>query len=127
VVSATANQINFRAKFVRDHHDAVGHVGIEKTLSQVARNCFWYGMAKDVTDWVRSCHKCQINKSANKSYAPHQALPVPTHQWHTVTMDFAGPFPISGEGHWDTVIVVVDKLTKRAHSVRPNPLTPPQR
>lgn len=32
-------------------------------------------------------------------------------------MDFAGPFPPSGEGKWDKVIVIVDKLTKRAHFV----------
>jgi transposase InsO family protein len=32
-------------------------------------------------------------------------------------MDFAGPFVPSGEGEWDMVIVVADKLTKRCHSV----------
>lgn len=32
-------------------------------------------------------------------------------------MDFAGPFVPSGEGKWDMVIVVVDKLTKRCHFV----------
>jgi hypothetical protein len=32
-------------------------------------------------------------------------------------MNFAGPFPISGEGDWDMVMVVVDKLTKRVHFI----------
>jgi hypothetical protein len=32
-------------------------------------------------------------------------------------MDFAGPFTPSGEGAWDMVLVVTDKLTKRAHFV----------
>jgi transposase InsO family protein len=117
VIPAGTQPINFRARFIRDHHDCSGHLGMEKTLSQVSRHCFWFGMAKDVKEWVRSCHKCQVNKSANKSYALHQALPVPTHRWHTVTMDFAGPFPPSGEGHWDMVTVVIDKLTKRAHFI----------
>lgn len=32
-------------------------------------------------------------------------------------MDLAGPFPPSGEGKWDMVIVIVGKVTKRAHFV----------
>ena len=32
-------------------------------------------------------------------------------------MDFAGPFTISSEGDWDMIMVVVDKLSKRAHFV----------
>jgi hypothetical protein len=32
-------------------------------------------------------------------------------------MDFAGPFVCSGEGKWDMIMLVIDKLTKRCHLV----------
>lgn len=66
---------------------------------------------------MRSCNKCQANKASNISYGLHQALPIPPHRWHTVTINFAGPFVPSGDGSWDMVMVVVDKLTKRSHFI----------
>ena len=38
-------------------------------------------------------------------------------RWHTVTIDFAGPFVPSGDGNWDMVMVIVDKVTKRSHFI----------
>lgn len=57
------------------------------------------------------------NKPGSKTYGLHQALPIPPHRWHTVTIDFAGPFIPSGDGSWDMVMVIVDKLTKRTHFI----------
>jgi hypothetical protein len=110
---------NLRAQILHDHHDATfcGHLGTSKTLNAVARKFYWPGMTRDVKDYVRSCNKCQLNKAGNKTYGLHQALPIPPQRWHTVTIDFAGPFVPSGEGSWDMVMVVVDKLTKRSHFI----------
>jgi hypothetical protein len=74
-------------------------------------------MSRDVKDCVRSCAKCQRNKTSLKTYGPHQPLDVLRHRWHTFTMDFAGPFVVFGEGNWDMVMLVVDNLTKRYHLV----------
>jgi hypothetical protein len=110
---------NLRAQILHDHHDATfcGHLGTTKTLNTVSRKFYWPGLTKDVKDYVRSCNKCQLNKASNISYGLHQALPIPPHRWHTVTIDFAGPFVPSGEGSWDMVMVIVDKLTKRSHFI----------
>jgi transposase InsO family protein len=86
-------------------------------MDSVAKQFYWPGLTKDVKDYVRSCHKCQLNKSGNKTYGSHQPLQVPPSRWHTVTMNFAGPFVISGEGSWDMVLLVVDKMTKRVHLI----------
>jgi putative transposase len=74
-------------------------------------------MTKDIKEYVQSCLSCQLNKPRNKSYRPHQPLPTSPGRWHTITMDFAGPFVRSGEGQWDMVMVVVDKFTKRTHYI----------
>jgi hypothetical protein len=74
-------------------------------------------MTRDIKDYVRSCDRCQRCKPGNRVYGPHQPLPTPPGRWHTLPMDFAGPFVRSGEGQWDMVLVVVDKFTKRAHFI----------
>lgn len=104
---------------ISDHHDTytAGHLGTTKTINSVCRYFFWPQMTKDIKDYVRSCDKCQRCKPGNRVYGPHQPLPTPPRRWHTLTIDFAGPFVRSGEGQWDMVLVVVDKFTKRAHFI----------
>jgi hypothetical protein len=108
-----------RIDILHDFHDAAlaGHLGITRTLNLVAGHFYWPGLSRDVKDYVRSCSTCQRNKTSNKTYGAHQPLSLPPHRWHTLTMDFAGPFVPSGEGKWDMIMLVVDKLTKRCHLV----------
>lgn len=88
---------NLRAQFLHDHHDAEAsaHLGTNKTLNAVARKFYWPGMTRDVKDYVRSCNKCQLNMAGLVSHGLHQALPIPPHRWHTVTIDFARPSRIA--------------------------------
>ena len=37
--------------------------------------------------------------------------------WHTITVDLAGLLPVSGPQHHNMILVVIDKLTKRAHFI----------
>jgi hypothetical protein len=51
------------------HHCAIAsHVGTTKTMNAIAKGFYWPGIFKDVKDYVRSCHKCQLNKASNKNY-----------------------------------------------------------
>jgi hypothetical protein len=45
-----------------------------------------------------------------------QPLPIPEWKWEVVTMDFITGFPRNGKQH-DSIMVVVDKLTKVAHFI----------
>lgn len=110
-----------RLDVLHDFHDATaaGHLGFSKTLNSVCQRYFWNNIGRDVRAYCRSCTSCQRNK-ARATGGPSglmQPLAVPPKRWHTVSMDFAGPFMPSGEGKWNIVIIVVDKLTKRAHFV----------
>jgi transposase InsO family protein len=111
--------IKVRMDLIHDFHDSdiAGHLGMSRTTNALTLHYYWPGLSKDVKDYVRSCSVCQRNKVSNKSYGLHQPLDIPATRWHTITMDFAGPFPPSGEGHWDMVLIVVDKLTKRCHFI----------
>ena len=71
-------------------------------------------MKRDVHKFVLECDTCLHNKY--EILAPAgllQPLPIPQHQWTEVSMDFIGGLPkVKG---CDTIMVVVDKLTKYAH------------
>ena len=103
-----------RVDLLHDHHDnkGSGHLGTAKTVNLLGRLYYWPGMSRDVKDYVRSCNSCQRNKSdITTTRGMLQPLPIPPARWHTVAMDFAGPFAPSGEGSWDMVLVV----TRQAH------------
>lgn len=86
-------------------------------MNAVSRASYWQGLTKNVKDYVRSCSKCQANKPSNTSYGLYLLLQIANGRWHTDTMDFCGPFVISGKGEWVRNIVVVDGLTERAHFI----------
>lgn len=101
-----------------DYHCSAmgGHNGEFKTYLRLAEHWFWFGMRKEVTEYVRSCLVCQQQKHSHQRPAGLlQPLPIPTQVWEDVTMDFVEALPKSGG--WDTVLVVVDRLTKYAHFI----------
>ena len=103
-----------RTLLLAEAHDSRlgGHFGEERTLEKLRRVWFWKGMSRDVSEYVRSCHKCQLVKSdtgKRKGLLMPIAAPEP---WHTLTMDFVGgfhPAKVTGRTH---CLVIVDKFSK---------------
>ena len=102
-----------RADVVSGFHDT-GHLGVDKIYSSCARYAYWPGMYKDVEQYIASCNECQANKERRSLPAgklqPHS---IPNKCWEVVTTDFVSEFPESSNG-FDSVLVIVDKLSKRA-------------
>jgi hypothetical protein len=104
---------------LHEAHDAVasGHMGRDKTLHKLQQLFVWKGMAADVAQYVLSCPVCQACKAqSSKPAGLYMPLEVPPSRWHTVCMDFITGLPMSKQGH-DSILTVVDKLTKRAHFI----------
>jgi hypothetical protein len=71
-----------------------GHSGIHRTFGRLQENVFWFGMRKDVEEFVKACAICQQMKSANHApYGLLQPLPIPDKVWEDISMDFIVGLP----------------------------------
>lgn len=93
-----------------------GDFGETKTYQWVQSELFLVGMKKDVADFVRACSVCQQHKyQATMPTGSLQPIPLPAQVWEELTIDFMVGLPHS-KGV-DTILVVVDRLSKYAHYV----------
>jgi hypothetical protein len=86
-------------------------------ITVVRSQFFWSRMKKDVVDYIARCMECQKVKAENRHRAGLlQPLPIPKKKWEVITIDFITKLPRKERKH-DSIMVVVDKLTKVAHFV----------
>ncbi|XP_024021923.1 uncharacterized protein LOC21408495 [Morus notabilis] len=101
---------------VHEFHDSVigGHSGFLRTYKRLSAVVLWRGMKRFIRDYVAHCEICQQNESEDLSpVGLLQPLPIPDLVWDDVSMNFVGGLPKSGG--FDTILVVVDRLSKYAH------------
>nr|UBX54596.1 transposon Ty3-I Gag-Pol polyprotein [Lupinus angustifolius] len=85
-------------------------------MYQDLKNIFWwFGMKKEVVEYVSHCLTCQKAKIEHKRPGGElQPLDIPVWKWDSIAMDFVSSFPRTPKGH-DIVWVIVDCLMKTAH------------
>jgi hypothetical protein len=93
-----------------------GHSGNLVTYQKVKQLFSWPNMRKDVEAFVQRCTICQQAKTEHcKLPGLLKPLPIPPEAWHTISLDFIEGLPHSY--HYDTILVVIDKLTKYGHFI----------
>ncbi|MCI17067.1 retrotransposon protein, partial [Trifolium medium] len=107
---------SFKQLLLEEFHSSPigGHSGVHKTYGRLKENVFWYGIKRDVTEFVKSCMTCQQIKPPNALPLGHlQPLPIPERVWEDISLDFITGLP-SFQNH-TVLLVVVDRLSKAAH------------
>ena len=110
-----------RTELISRHHDnpLVGYFGIDKTRELIGRKYYWPSLKKDVEAYVKGCNVCLASKAVrHKPYGDLQALPVPTHRWKDLLMDFVTGLPVSTDWKGESfvsILVIVNRLTKMVH------------
>ena len=103
------------------HYDnpLTGHFRIDKTRELIARKYYWSTLRRDIEAYVKGCNVCLAFKAiCHKLYRNLQTLPVPTHKWKDLFIDFMTRLPISTDWKgksYDSILVIVDRLIKIVH------------
>jgi transposase InsO family protein len=78
---------------------------------------WWYGMKRDVAEYVALCDTCQRVKAEHQRPARLlHPLQVPEWKWEEIDMDFIVGLPRTQTGY-DSILVTMDRLTKVAHFI----------
>ncbi len=111
------------SELISRYHDdpLAGHFGIERTRKLIARKYYWPTLRRDIEADLKGCYVCLASKAVrHKPYGNLQSLPVLTHWWKDLSMDFITGLPISANwkgDSYDSILVIVDRLMKMVHYV----------
>ncbi|GJS56539.1 putative reverse transcriptase domain-containing protein [Tanacetum coccineum] len=87
----------------------------EKMYQDMKKLYWWPNMKADITTYVSKCLTCAKVKAEHQRPSGLLVQPaIPEWKWDNITMDFITKFPKSLQG-FDTIWVIVDRLTKSAH------------
>jgi len=107
-----------RAEIIWLYHDMPvgGHREQWKMVELVTRNFWWPGVTKEVKQYVEGCDTCQYNKNCTEQPAG-KLIPnsIPEKPWVHISVDFITKLPLA-QGY-DSILVVVDRLTKMVHFI----------
>ncbi|GKE17609.1 putative reverse transcriptase domain-containing protein [Tanacetum coccineum] len=91
------------------------HLGSEKMYQDMKKLYWWPNMKADIATYVSKCLTCTKVKAEHQRPSRLLVQPaIPEWKWDNITMDFITKLPKSSLG-FDTIWVIVDRLTKSAH------------
>jgi len=91
------------------------HPGATKMYYDLKEDYWWPGMKRDVVKYVEKCLTCaQVKAEHQKPCGKLQPLEIPKWKWEHITMDFITKLPKTPRNQFDTIWVIVDRLTKSA-------------
>ncbi|GKE53216.1 putative reverse transcriptase domain-containing protein, partial [Tanacetum coccineum] len=91
------------------------HPGSKKMYQDMKKLYWWPNMKADIATYVSKCLTCAKVKAEHQRPSGLLVQPaIPEWKWDNITMDFITKLPKSSQG-FDTIWVIVDRLTKSAH------------
>ena len=93
-----------------------GHLGVKKTTAKLVNHFYWPNMGRDVTQWCRQCHECQVGNRAKRAKAPLMPLPTIEEPWQRVAIDIVGPLQRTDRGY-RYILTIMDFGTRYPEAV----------
>jgi hypothetical protein len=64
-------QGKLRLLVLKEEHDSpiAGHRGEKTTIAAISRRYYWPGMKEEITHFIKTCIKCQLNRSSYQKQA----------------------------------------------------------
>jgi hypothetical protein len=78
-----------------------GHLGINKTFRKITTHFYWPGIRKDVAEFCKTCHTCQMVGKPNQVIpkAPLKPIPAFEEPFSRIMIDCVGPLPKTKNGN----------------------------
>ena len=93
-------------------HTLNNHLGVTRTLEQISKRFWWFGMAKDVSEILKACITCQRVKGGTvTNHGRLRPIPAATHPGQRVACDIVGPLRRTSSGA-KYILVFTDYLTR---------------
>ncbi|GJS82478.1 putative reverse transcriptase domain-containing protein [Tanacetum coccineum] len=90
------------------------HPGSDKMYQDMKKLYWWPNMKANIATYVSKCLTCAKFKAEHQRPSGLLVQPdIPQWKWDNITMDFVTKLPKSSQGY-DTIWVIVDRLTKSA-------------
>ncbi|GJR25307.1 putative reverse transcriptase domain-containing protein [Tanacetum coccineum] len=90
------------------------YLGYDKMYQDMKKLYWWPNMKANIATYVSKCLTCAKVKAEHQRPSGLLVQPkIPKWKWDNITMDFVTKLPKSSQGY-DTIWVVVDRLTKSA-------------
>ena len=91
------------------------HPGSDKMYLDLKKQYWWPNMKAEIATFVGKCLTCaKVKVEYQKPSGLLQQPEIPEWKWEMITMDFITKLPKCPSGY-DTIWVIVDRLTKTAH------------
>jgi hypothetical protein len=109
---------DLRKLILSEAHDTA--YSIHPGSTKIKERFWWYGMKHSVAEYVAICDTCQrVKVEHQRPTGLLQPLKIPDWKWEEITMDFIVGLPRTQKGY-NSIWVVVDRLTKVAHFILVN-------
>lgn len=101
-----------KLQILKENHDLTEHIGENKTLERIKQNFHWIGLDKDVSNYIKNCKICQMNKLTR--IRPREEAIVtdtPEQPNDKIALDIIGPLNLTAKGN-QYILSLQDTLTK---------------
>ena len=114
------NNENMYRKMIYAHNDhpAAGHPEQAATYELVNRTSCWPAMRKTIARYLSKCDTCsRIKPVCHAPYGLLKHKQIPVTCCSSVSINFITGLPESGTNKFNSILIVVDRLTKMAHYI----------
>ena len=110
----------YRGLILQQAHENVfsGHLGVAKTFKRISELFYWPKLKKDVKQFVKTCHECQMIGSPNIKIpkAPLVTIPSVGEPFEEVVIDVVGPLPRTKSGK-EYVLTIMDRVSRYPEAI----------
>ena len=100
------------------HDNIAGHLGVTKCYRKVFEHFYWPKMRRDIGNYCRTCHICQVKGKPGASVPPSPLIPIPviTEPFEKIVIDCVGPLPKTKRGN-QYLLTIIDVASRYPEAI----------